>query len=473
MKKVIIIGAGTAAEMVAKDMLNNSKISKKYKLVGFLDDDPNKREKLGVPVLGTLSSLKGCISEHEIDEVIIAIPSATKETINKILALLSHTEAVIKIVPGIFEIVEGKVHFSQVRNIEPEDLLGREEVGFETKELSEYYKGKTVFVTGAGGSIGSELVAQLLNLPIERVVAFGHGENSIHSLALKHYSDKRFSFVIGDVRDEAKVRHELNRFKAQLVFHAAAHKHLPLMEDAVDEAVKNNIMATYTVAKESINSGVERFMLISTDKAVNPVSVMGATKRVAERIVSSLNSGQTGTSFAFTRFGNVLGSRGSVVPIFKEQIEKGGPVTVTDPEMSRYFMSIREAARLVVKSASIKDEGVFVLDMGKSIKIIDLVKNMIRLYGYDEDEIPIVFTGMRPGEKLSEEPLSADEQLHKSAYDKLFVSSENDPPLSEHELAIMLEEFSYLLSMFMNSELRELLKKYVPTYSCAKEAGKK
>ena len=464
MKNLLILGAGEAGRMVAKDILLNKNISKKYNLLGFLDDDPAKKSIDNLFVLDKISNAKKVIEENRVDEVIIAIPSASKEVINKIINSLQNTGVNIKIVPGLYEIIEGKVKLNQIRNIEPTDLLGREEVGFDLEKIIPFYKDKTIFVTGAGGSIGSEIFLQLLELPVKKVIAFGHGENSIHSLIVKVGKDKRFNYVIGDVKDFSKMKYELDKFKPDIIFHAAAHKHVPLMENFPDEAVKNNILGTYNCALAAIDCGIKRFILVSTDKAVNPTSVMGATKRIAEKIILSLNKCQQKTKFQLTRFGNVLGSRGSVIPIFKEQIENGGPITVTDENITRFFMSIREAARLVIKSASLDNGNIFVLDMGKPVKIIDLARNLIKLYGYNESDIQIVITGIRPGEKLYEEILTNKENLSKSKFDKLFISSEEENVLKEEDLTKMIEEFRFEANNFSKTQIKKLIKKYIPEF---------
>ncbi len=467
MKRLLIIGAGEAGEMVAKEILDNPLISGKYRLEGFLDDDQSKKKLLGHPVLGRIGDAPSVIEERGIAEVIIAIPSGSKEIINRVVNSLAGAQVNIKIVPGMYEIIEGRASFSQVRSIEPADLLGREEVGFDLESISDYYRDRSVFVTGAGGSIGSEIFTQILALPVREAVAFGHGENSIHGLITRLGPDPRFRYVIGDVRDPAKVHREMERFRPDIVFHAAAHKHLPLMEDYPDEAVKNNILGTFACALAAMESGVGRFIFVSTDKAVNPTSVMGATKRVAERIVLSLKAAQSKTSFSLTRFGNVLGSRGSVVPIFRAQIERGGPVTVTHPEMTRFFMSIREAARLVVKSASIPEGTVFVLEMGKPVRIADLAREMIRLHGFTEEEIPIIYIGLRPGEKMYEEVLSDREDLNKTRYDKLLVSTREERPLGSRDLSEMVSEVADAAERCDGERIRALLKKYVPEYTGA------
>ncbi len=457
-KNLIIIGAGVAAKIVANDILFNKNLNLKYNLHGFLDDDENKKTVLERPVFGKISLSKEIIKKYSIDEVIIAIPSASKEEINKIISYLEGEKIKIKIVPGMYEIISGDFSFSQVRRINPIDLLGREEVGFDIDVVAPFYEGKNIFITGAGGSIGSEIVNELFKLPVGRIIAFGHGENSIHSLISK-YNDKRFSYVIGDVRDYEKLNNEIKKFDVDIIFHAAAHKHVPLMEDFPDEAIKNNVFGSVNVAKCAIENGVKDFIFVSTDKAVEPTSVMGASKRLSELLLLSFNEYQNSTRFRITRFGNVLGSRGSVIPLFEEQIKRGGPVTVTHREMVRYFMSISEASRLVIKSPCVEDGNLFVLDMGEAINIYEFAKKMIKLYGHSENEIPIVITGIRPGEKLYEKPLSQNESLIKTKFDKLLVSNIKEPPL---QIDNVIGEFQKVINEF--GDIRKLLKKYVTDY---------
>lgn len=464
MINLLIIGAGSAGTMVANEIIKHNEAKKKYNIIGFLDDDPAKKNVLNLPVFSKISEAKKIIKKHQITEVIIAIPSAGRSIINNIINFLTETNVKIKIVPGLYEIIEGNVSYRQIRNIEPQDLLGREEVGFDIKKITSYYKDKVVFITGGGGSIGSEILLQLLRLPIKKVIAFGHGENSIYMLKNRIDDIKIFDYVIGDIRDYNKINHELKKHNPDIFFHAAAHKHLPLMEDHPDEAIKNNIIGTFNCARTSIENNVKRFILISTDKAVNPTSVMGATKRISEKIILSFNYIQNKVKFSLVRFGNVLNSRGSVVPIFKEQIEKGGPITITHPEITRYFMSIPEAARLVIKSGSIDNEKIFILDMGKPIKITELAKNMIKLYGFKEEEIPVIFTGLRKGEKMHEEIAIDYESLVKSEYMKLFILKNNNSVMNENELTAMIKEFTEIADKFDNELIKKTLLKYVPEY---------
>jgi FlaA1/EpsC-like NDP-sugar epimerase len=464
MVNLIIIGAGSAGTMVANEIIRHNETDGKYNIIGFLDDDNKIKKVLSFPVLGAIKDSKKIINENKIVEVIIAIPSAKRKTIDNILNYLSGTKVKIKIVPGLYEIIQGNVTLQQIRDIEPEDLLGREEIGFDIDKISPYYKNKTIFITGAGGSIGSEILLQLLKLPIKKVIAFGHGENSIFMLKNKIEDINRFDFVIGDIKDYKKINHELNKYKPDIFFHSAAHKHLPLMEDYPDEAIKNNIIGTYNCVKSAVENKIKKFILISTDKAVNPTSVMGATKRIAEKIILAFNNFQNQTTFSLVRFGNVLKSRGSVVPIFKQEIEKGGPITITHKDITRYFMSIPEAARLVIKSASIDDGKIFILDMGEPIKITDLAKNLIKLYGFKEDEIPIIYTGLRKGEKIFEEISTDYENLKKSEYKKLLISNKNNFKMEYEDLLIMIKELTIAAESYDKKIIKNLLKKYIPEY---------
>ncbi len=335
---------------------------------------------------------------------------------------------------------------------------------FNEKELIKFYKNKTIFVTGAGGSIGSEILKQFLKLPIKKIVAFGRGENSIHELNRSLGNEKRYKFVIGDIRDKNKLDCEIKKYKPNFLFHVAAHKHVYLMEKFPDEALKNNVIGTNNCADICIKNNVANFILISTDKAVNPTSFMGATKRLAEKIILSKNYIQNITNFSLTRFGNVLGSRGSVVPIFEEQIKKGGPITITDKEVTRFFMSIREAARLVIKSGTIKKGKIFVLDMGKSVKILELAKELIKLNGFNENDIPIVITGLKNGEKLHEEVFSKNEKLEKSNYEKILISHNNEKFYTSKKIKKMLKKLNKILINFDKKELKKFIKNYIPEY---------
>lgn len=465
MKNILIIGAGVAGQMVVNEIRQKKNITSKYRLAGFLDDNPSVKMAVKLPVLGKIADAPSVIEKQGIDEVIIAIPSAGEEVIGRIVAALSQCGVAVKIVPGIYEIIEGKVRFNQIREIQPRDLLGREEVGFDQDQIRGYYRNKTVLVTGAGGSIGREIFLHLLKLPVKKAVAFGHGENSIHSLIVAVGKDKRFEYCIGDVKDREKLANAMKRYKPDIVFHAAAHKHLPLMEDHPDEAVLTNVMGSYFTAKTAVDAKVKRFVLVSTDKAVHPTSVMGATKRIAENIILSLNSLQKTTRFSVTRFGNVLGSRGSVIPVIEQQIANGGPITITHPDITRYFMSIPEAARLVIKSATLDKNGeVFELDMGKPVKILELAKNLLRLHGYGDREIPVVFTGLRKGEKMHEELSYNAEKLKPSRFAKLYLAENPEPKWGADEIEQKLGELVNAAGSFDQKTIRRALKKILPEY---------
>ncbi|MCX7821401.1 MAG: polysaccharide biosynthesis protein [Brevinematales bacterium] len=463
MKNVLIIGAGGAGQLAVLLIQNNERLKKIYNIVGFLDDNESLEYVLDFPILGKVFDAPDIIKKYQIDEVLIAIPSARNDVIQRIFKVILPLRVSVKIVPGLYEIVEGTFDLRQIRKVNLDDLLGREEVGFDIEKISPFYLGKRIFVTGAGGSIGNEIVNQLLKLPVKEIMAFGHGENSIHLLISRHKDDKRLKYTIGDIRDRKKLNYEVKNFKPDIIFHAAAHKHVYLMEECPDEAIKNNVIGTYNTAIVAVENNVKNFTLISTDKAVNPTSIMGATKRIAEKIILSLNQ-LNKTKFSLVRFGNVLGSRGSVGLIFKEQIENGGPITVTHPDVTRYFMSIREASRLVIKSLTIDIGNIFVLDMGKPVKIIDIAKNLLYMYGYNEDEIPIVFTGLKKGEKLHEEIMSKRENLHLSNFEKLYISKENNVFFDLNKIEEIIKEFEDSANSFDRNKIVSTIKKYCEEY---------
>ena len=470
-KNIIIIGAGDAGKMLAKEILSDK--NKDYNILCFLDDDENKKEVRSIKVKGKIKDIEKIAKEYKskninIDEIIIAIPTLQKEELEKILNSISCAGIKHKIVPGIFEIIKGNFSLKDIRRLEPSDLLGREEIGFDEKEIYDYYKNKIVLVTGGGGSIGSELVRQLITLPVKKVIALEISENAIHSLIMSISSSEdkdKFKYIISNVRDYIKIDKILKEYKPDIIFHAAAYKHLPFMEEYPEEAIKNNILATENIATLSIKNNIKNFVFISTDKAVRPTSLMGASKRICERMIMSFSHEQNSTIFKITRFGNVLGSSGSVIPVFERQIKEGKAITVTHPEMVRFFMSIREAARLVIKACSLNNGIIFSLDMGKPVKILDLAKNMLKVYGLNENDIPIVFTGIREGEKLYEEILMDDETLIPSQYKKLFIAKDTVKYLSPKERKIMIEEFDFA-SLESNKEtIKNLMRKYIEEYS--------
>lgn len=417
-KPIVIYGAGDAGEMIVRDMKNNSFYE--YEPIGFIDDDLNKvgRRIHGVKVLGTRAALPEILANNNVRAVLVAMPRSEPVTIRKIVKLLEPYKVMIKTLPNLKDLLDGKVEISDIRNLAIADLLERIPAGLDSKPVEHLIRGRRVLVTGAAGSIGSELCRQIVACQPSLLVLFERYENGLYSIAKELDSTPgvcRIQAVIGDVTDRNRIHRILCEHRPSIVFHAAAHKHVPLMEASPCEAVKNNVLGTRVVAEAAAESGVERFILISSDKAVNPTSVMGATKRVAEFIVQNMRRPERG-AFAAVRFGNVLGSNGSVVPLFLEQIKAGGPVTVTHPEMRRYFMLIPEAVQLVLQAAVSAYHGeVFVLEMGEQIKVLDLARNLIRLAGFiPEVEIPISFVGIRPGEKLHEELVEDDEIVEPS-----------------------------------------------------------
>lgn len=424
-KRTLIIGAGSAGTMVARQLLkSNCEIVP----IAFIDDDTAKQKLdiFGIPVVGSISFIPSVVEELNIDQIIIAIPSLSKKEITHIYEACSKTKAKTQILPLLEDLVTGKVSVNQFRDVQVEDLLGRDPVQLDIETISSYLTNKVILVTGAGGSIGSEICRQVSKFNPKQIVLLGHGENSIYSIEMELkdlYSETTIEFIaeIADLQDAHKMLAVMKKYKPTVIYHAAAHKHVPLMERNPEEAVKNNLIGTKNAANAASFAGVETFVMISTDKAVNPTSVMGATKRLAEMYIQHLDK-NSGTKFVTVRFGNVLGSRGSVIPLFKKQIAKGGPITITHPEMVRYFMTIPEASRLVIQAGSLAKGGeIFVLDMGDPIKIVDLAKNLITLSGHSLEDIKIEYTGMRPGEKLFEELLKDDEVHEQQVYPKIYV----------------------------------------------------
>lgn len=424
--KVLLIGAGDAAELIIREMGKHPEMGKE--IVGLIDDDQHKRnlEIHGKRVLGKRDDIPDIIKQYDINEVIIAIPSADGKIINQIYDLCNIDSVEVKITPGVYEIINGNVSLSQIREVRVEDLLGRKPIKLNTFEISAYLENKTVLVTGGGGSIGSELCRQIIQFNPEMLLIFDIYENNLYFLSreLKQSNiNADIKPIIGSIRDLDKLHNVFAKYNPDVVFHAAAHKHVPLMENDPEEAVKNNVMGSKNVAEMADQYNVERFVLISTDKAVNPTNVMGATKRVAEMIIQSFNE-RSKTKFMAVRFGNVLGSEGSVIPLFKKQIAEGGPLTITHPEITRYFMTIPEASQLVVQAGGLGKGGeVFVLDMGQPVKIVDLAKDLIKLSGLTLDEdIEIKYIGLRPGEKLYEELMYTDQDIN-TEHERIFITN--------------------------------------------------
>ncbi|WNB92455.1 nucleoside-diphosphate sugar epimerase/dehydratase [Bacillus sp. NEB1478] len=454
-KRTLIIGAGSAGTMVARQLLKNKESD--LLPVGFIDDDSKKHnlDIYGIPVFGGVEKLEGIVQEENIENIVISIPSLRKQELNIIFQECAKTKAKTKILPMLEDLVTGKVSVNQFREVRVEDLLGRDPVELDLESISDYVTNKVVLVTGAGGSIGSEICRQISKFKPKQLVLLGHGENSIYSIEMnlkEIYKDCDIQFIteIAELQDAKKMMDVMHTYRPDVVYHAAAHKHVPLMERNPEEALKNNILGTLNAATAASWSGVQTFVMISSDKAVNPTSVMGATKRLAEMIIQDLNN-KSETKFVAVRFGNVLGSRGSVIPFFKQQIEKGGPVTVTHPDMIRYFMTIPEASRLVIQAGALAKGGeIFVLDMGEPVKIVDLAKNLIKLSGYSTDEIHIEFTGIRPGEKLFEELLEKEEIHNEQIYPKIYIGK------TSH---LYIEEIEELLNTFPDMDKEKLREK--------------
>lgn len=454
-KRVLIVGAGQAGTLVARQLKNNPELG--LRAAAFIDDDPRKYKLhiLGIPVAGSSNNIVQVVEKYQVDNIVIAIPSLRKSEMNRIFEECSKTKVKTQIMPKFEDVMLGKVPVSQFRDVEVEDLLGRDPIQLDIDGISEYVTGKTVMVTGAGGSIGSEICRQICRFNPGKLVLVGHGENSIYliDMEVRNQYGKEIEIipVIGDVQDRDRMFEIIEEHAPDVVYHAAAHKHVPLMEYNPREAVKNNVFGTKNVAEAADTFGVGTFVLVSTDKAVNPTNVMGSTKRIAEMIIQQLDQ-HSKTKFVAVRFGNVLGSRGSVIPLFKKQIQAGGPVTVTHPDMTRYFMTIPEASRLVIQAGSLARGGeIFVLDMGEPVKITDLAKNLIKLSGYTIEEIGIKYSGLRPGEKMFEELLNEKEIHPEPIFPKIFIGK----AVLDQE-----EEVSYLLERFENFNSQQL-KEYV------------
>lgn len=457
-KRTLIVGAGSTGRMLLRQLKDHP--TTELLPVAFIDDN-NKVQQLnvgGLPVAGTIEDMQKVVKRFNVEHVVIAIPSLSKQRLNEIVVKAKKVVNDVQILPMIGDIASGKVAINEIRDVSIEDLLGREPVELDIEGIADRIEGRTVLITGAGGSIGSELCRQLCHFNPKTMVLLGHGENSIYSIEMelrKKYPDETIQFVteIADIQDRDKMLDVLFKHKPSFVFHAAAHKHVPLMERNPEAAVKNNIYGTRNVAEAADAANVDTFVLVSTDKAVNPTSVMGATKRVAEIVIQNLAK-HSKTRFVAVRFGNVLGSRGSVVPLFKKQIADGGPITITHPDMTRYFMTIPEASRLVIQAGALARGGeVFVLDMGEPVKITDLAKNLIKLSGFTEDEIKIEYTGMRPGEKLYEEIMNKEEVHPKQVFTKIYIGKATEQNAND-----IIKEIENVMDD--KDQLRELLLTY-------------
>lgn len=461
-RKALIVGAGEAGVTVVKELKKEG--SGLYP-IAFIDDNLQKQnfEVVGVPVVGTRNDIPAIVEAYGIEQIIIAIPAASRAVISEIINICKTTGCEIKIVPSLNDLINGKVTLSTLRKVSVEDLLGREPVKINLAEIAEYLRNEIVLITGAGGSIGSEISRQVAVMEPKQMILLDHSENSVYDIELelrKKYPELNLSAIIADIKDIDRLKEVFGTHRPNVVFHAAAHKHVPLMEENPREAVENNVFGTRNVANCAHEYKTKRFVLISTDKAVNPTSVMGTTKRIAEMIIQDLNR-VSDTIFAAVRFGNVLGSRGSVIPVFKKQIEEGGPVTVTHPDMIRYFMTIPEAVQLVIQAGALATGGeIFILDMGKPVKIDDLAHDLIRLSGLEPNkDIKVVYTGIRPGEKLFEEILSKEEGATATRHDRIFVGK------SLHIPSEQLSQHLNRLGMLRNPEkIKDQLQQIVPSY---------
>ena len=463
---VMIIGAGEATNVIMREIQNSSYLANSN-IACIIDDDRRKVGKYirGVKVIGTRDKIKEAAKLYDIDEIIFAIPSASNEVKRDILNICKETDCTLKILPGVYQMVDGEINVNSIRNVDVLDLLGRDPIEVDIESIMGYVKDKVIMVTGGGGSIGSELCRQLVSHKPKQLIIFDIYENNAYDIQQElkiNYPDANVVTLIGSIRNVSRLESVFAQYKPDIVYHAAAHKHVPLMEVSPDEAVKNNVVGTWNVARMADKYGVKKFVMISTDKAVNPTNVMGATKRICEMIVQTYNE-ISKTDFVAVRFGNVLGSNGSVIPLFKRQIEAGGPVTVTDPNIIRYFMTIPEAVSLVLQAGAYAKGGeIFILDMGEPVKIDDLAKNLIRLSGYTLGvNMEIKYTGLRPGEKLYEELLMKEEGLQET--DNKLIHIGKPIEFDKENFFDNLEELKEE-AYSETGNIRESLKKVVDTY---------
>jgi FlaA1/EpsC-like NDP-sugar epimerase len=463
-KRTLIVGAGSAGSMIARQLKNEHHHSELCP-VAFVDDDYSKQKMqiYDIPVMGKIQDIPKVVEKMQIEHIVIAIPSLQRAELRNIVNQCSETNVKVQMLPKIEDLMTGKISVSHLRNVEVEDLLGREPVELDIEQIENNITNKTILVTGAGGSIGSEICRQVSKFRPKKLILLGHGEYSIYKIdmELKNKYKNQFEIIpiIADVQDRLRIFEVMDIYKPNVVYHAAAHKHVPLMEYNPREAIKNNVIGTKNVAEAADTYKVDTFVLVSTDKAVNPTNVMGSTKRIAEMIIQNMAK-KSETKFVAVRFGNVLGSRGSVIPLFKQQIQDGGPVTVTHPEMTRYFMTIPEASRLVMQAGTLARGGeIFVLDMGEPVKIVDLAKNLIQLSGYSIEEIGIEFTGIRPGEKMYEELLGENEIHKEPVFPKIFIGK---------AVEVAFDRVEYLIENFMKFDER-FLKEYVISLANSRE----
>lgn len=464
-KRIMIVGAGRSGAIILKE-ITTSRMTE-GKVVCFVDDDSNKSGKYlnGIPIAGKREDIPKLVEQYQINEIYIAMPAASAKQRKAIIELCRETACDVKILPGIYQLLNGEVSIARLRKVEIEDLLGREAIHINLEEILEYVSGKVILVTGGGGSIGSELCRQIARHNPKQLIIFDIYENNAYDLQMelkKTFPELNLKVLIGSVRNTHRIESVFEKYRPDIVYHAAAHKHVPLMEDSPNEAIKNNVFGTYKTAKAADKYGTKRFVLISTDKAVNPTNIMGASKRICEMIIQMMDA-HSATDFVAVRFGNVLGSNGSVIPLFKKQIEQGGPVTVTHPDIIRYFMTIPEAVSLVLQAGAYAKGGeIFVLDMGEPVKILELAENLIRLSGYvPYEDIQIEFTGLRPGEKLYEELLMKEEGMQDTPNRLIHIGKPIEFDTKEFQqqlntLNMMVKEDS--------ETIKEMVQIIVPTY---------
>ena len=465
LKNVMIVGAGDAGRALALEFVNSDFV--KDHLACVIDDNPVKRGKrlCGAPIVGNRYDIPKAVKQYQVDKILIAIPSCSAKTRKEILDICTTTGKEVQLLPGIYQMVNGEVSVSKLRRVDPQDLLGRDPIRVDLQQIMGYVSGKTVLVTGGGGSIGSELCRQIAQAKPKKLIIFDIYENNAYDIQmeLRHtHPELDLEVLIGSVRNTNRVEYVVGKYRPELIFHAAAHKHVPLMEDSPNEAIKNNVFGTYKMAKAAAKFGVQRFVLISTDKAVNPTNIMGASKRLCEMVVQMMNR-RSDTEFVAVRFGNVLGSNGSVIPLFKRQIAEGGPVTVTHPDIIRYFMTIPEAVSLVLQAGAYAKGGeIFVLDMGEPVKIDTMARNMIRLSGYEPDvDIKIVYTGLRPGEKLYEELLMKEEGMQDTGNKLIHIGKPIE--MDDEKFCQQLDRLEKACKAEV-SNMKDIVAEIVPTY---------
>ena len=464
-KNVMIIGAGEAGRSLIREF--SHKDMREYKVVCLIDDNPAKNHRIleGIPIVGGREDIPAAVKKYHVKKIIYAIPTSSGQTKKEVLDICSTTGCEIQVVPGMYQLVNGEVRIESLRSVDVQDLLGRDAIQVNWQEIGKFITGKRVMVTGGGGSIGSELCRQIAKNNPEELVIFDIYENNAYNIQMelnRTYPYLNLKVLIGSVRNTARVESVLDTYRPQIVFHAAAHKHVPLMEDSPNEAIKNNVMGTYKMAKAAAKYGVSKFVLISTDKAVNPTNIMGASKRLCEMVVQMMGR-TTNTDFVAVRFGNVLGSNGSVIPLFKQQIANGGPVTVTHPEITRFFMTIPEAVSLVLQAGYYAKGGeIFVLDMGQPVRIADMARNLIRLSGLEPDvDIKIEYTGLRPGEKLYEELLMDEEGLQETENKLIHIGK---PIIMDDDLFVQQLKQLEEACTGESPDIKRLVSQIVPTY---------